>query len=65
MSNPGPEASIIRKFMQNVFQKPGFFESNKNFLKNHLRQDNLSNNLDFLETAQAYLMDRVYLRNPQ
>lgn len=51
MSSPGPEASIIRKFMQNVFQKPGFFESNKNFLKNHLRQDNLSNNIDFLETA--------------
>ena len=37
MANPNPDVSAIKRFMDNVFRKPGFFEGNKQFLKNHLR----------------------------
>lgn len=64
MSNNNPENSAIKTFMKNVFFKEGFFDKNKLYLKNHLRQDIVENNEAFCEQGLLYFSTRSYLRNP-
>lgn len=65
MSRSETSNKVIQIFMKNIFNKEGYFEQNKPFLKNHLRQDIDANNRTFCDEALTFFSERNYIRNQE